>query len=210
MPAKTREEKGTGPSRRRTRIFSPRRSKVRRGLLVACLVILVTIPLSNAAAGARVILVSKGRPGRVVTYRVQGSHYGVSCPYTTCWQPWVVGRGARVYRSPRTSGNQDILVRYILQRWDGSDWVFQSKKDHFGRVPRGYSYDRFPRLNFLPTRARYLRVLVAVAWARSSGGALGTRVFLLNRRAEYVCNTNFTSSCKTGPGWVWLVSPGLS
>lgn len=165
--------------------------------------------LTAAPAPAYTVRKSYKKPGRVVLHRIQGSHYPVECPYAPCWLPGVLSAGPRVYRSPKTSGRQAILVRYTLQRWDGSRWVKQWQTGHLKMLPRGQRSLRMPRLNVLPTAARYQRVKTGIAWARPSGRTLGARIFLFNHKDDYFCDTIFTGDCWTGPGWIYLRSPGL-
>jgi hypothetical protein len=183
-----------------------RAARLTLALLVAAIV-MTTVPATPAAAYQ---MVTAGHsPGRVTAYQVQGSHYN-SCVgmYYTCFTPWVVGTGPMVYRSPATTATQKVGVQYILQRWNGSSWSFQSQRTHTAFIPAGYNRVQMPRVDFLPNRGGYFRLLLVVAWSNANETrGFGSRSFVYNHSGDYVCNTRFP--CQVGAGNVWLRSPGV-
>jgi hypothetical protein len=152
---------------------------------------------------------SEGRPGSMEAYKIQGSHYN-SCQSMgyECWTPWVTGTGPVVYRSPATTGTQNIAVGYQLYRWNGSSWVLQNTRIYHRTLSAGYSWIQMPRPDFLPNSGGYFRVVTGVSWANSSGQNLGSKTLDYNQSGDYRCNTRFTSSCSSSD-WVYLSSPGL-
>jgi hypothetical protein len=152
----------------------------------------------------------EGRPGPVTAYRIQGSHYDV-CPgqwYGPCFNPWVVGTGSVVYRSPASQGTQVISAVYRLQWWNGRSWVKLSDRSHQYYLYRGYSSIQMPRVDFLPTKGGYFRVKMGITWHYANTSQyLGGRVLKFFQRGDYVCNTSFTRFCSAGAGWVYIVSP---
>jgi hypothetical protein len=188
---------------------APRTLRTAR-LILALLVVATVMTTVRATPAAAYGTVSNGsHPGRVIVYQVQGSHYN-SCvgQSYTCFTPWVVGTGPMVYRSPASTGTQKIGVYYQLQRWTGSTWAVQSERTHAAFLHAGYDRIQMPRVDFLPNRGGYFRLVVVVAWNNANETrAFGSRSYIYNDRADYVCNTRFP--CSVGAGNVWLRSPGV-
>lgn len=180
-----------------------------RSLLVV-LVMSVTLSVVQSAPASAYTWRNSGRPGRVVGYQVQGSHYN-SCTFTTyytCFTPWVVGTGPLVYRSPASSGTQKIAAVYQLQYHDGSNWVNQAQRIHTRYLRRGDNRLRMPRIDFLPNGGGYFRVVIGVAWSNYADTiGYGSKRLVYNQYGDFTCNTRFP--CEAGAGYVWLRSPGV-
>ena len=150
---------------------------------------------------------TKGQPGGVYAYKIQGSHFnGCEGRLYTCFSPWVVGTGPVVYRSRASRRRQVIAIAYQLWWRNDSAWVKWNERIHHRVLYPGYSRIQMPRVDFLPNRGGYFKVIILVHW-QGLRRALGTRVLNYNERGDYVCNTRFP--CATGGGWVWLRSPGV-
>jgi hypothetical protein len=189
-----------------------RRSTVRPShyLAAVCLATLAAMVLASAPAHAYTISRSQGRPGRVIAYKIQGSHFN-SCGSLTapCYTPWVVGTGPVVHRSRATRKRQFISVFYRLRVWNGTRWVIHGTRNHFAWLRRGHRRIQMPRPDFLPNTSGSFRFGMTVVWQRPTGRVIGARVFTYNRAGDYVCNTAFTQHCSATGGWVYLRSPGL-
>ena len=190
-----------------------------RGLSAGSRVRVFVVALAGVAAVVAVVLAApagavtqsyKGKPGSWSLSKIQGSHYNLcEGQLYTCFNPWVVGSGPVVYRSPASRGPQVVGAAYTLSRWDTTTrrWVTQATKTHlvsFG----GRNRVRLPRVNFHPTHAGHLRVGIFVGWSTPSDRTLGTRGAVYNHSRDYLCNTRFASFCSVGDGWVWLRAPG--
>lgn len=149
-----------------------------------------------------------GRPGGLTVYRVQGTHLRPCGAWYCAWNPVVSIPGPMIYRSPATSGAQSVLVRYVVQRWDSSfGWSNLIVKDQFDSIWAGHPSTRVPQQTWYPTKAGYLRVFMIFAWA-SGGTSLGGRTVSMVHQGDYECATRM-QTCFTGPGYVFLRSPGL-
>ncbi len=167
-------------------------------LVVALLAVLAPAPQADAYHYTR-----HNRPGSVAVPTVIGTHV-YTCSYCG-WSPAIQVPPFDVGRSAGSSGTQDVVVRVVVQRWDGSAWAHQTTKDRYYAIGRGAARTRIPELVLVPTRAYYLRVSVVVAWAdRTTGRGLGSFAALLDQR-DYACHTRFP--CEAGNGYVWLRSP---
>lgn len=178
--------------------------------LLVVLVLAVGMSLLQSAPASAYTVNNNGRPGRVVGYQVQGTHYN-SCTHTTyytCFTPWVVGTGPLVYRSPASTGAQKIGAVYQLQYYNGSSWIDYGQRIYTRYLRRGDSRLRLPRIDFLPNRGGSFRVKIGVVWTnRRETRNLGAKVLTYNQYGDFVCNTRYP--CEAGAGYVWLRSPGV-
>jgi hypothetical protein len=178
-------------------------------LFAAMVLFALALSLLWTASPSAYTQTTSGRPGGVYAYQVQGSHYN-ACEgkLYTCFVPWVVGSGPVVYRSHARVGRQVISVVYQLQWWNGSAWANWSQKTHQRYLNAGYSSIRMPRIDFLPTRGGYFKMLIFVGWGEPTASRpFGTRLLNYNQSRDYVCNTRFP--CSAADGSVYLRSPGV-
>lgn len=191
-----------------------RLSRLTRLSVTACLtalVALVGMVGTSAPASAYTWVDTQGRPGFVQLSKAQGVHIRQCSTYAyyTCrMAPGIHVPAQRVNRSPRTSGRQDLGVAIVIQRYEGDRWVRQTSRTWYGRIPAGVRSIRMPEWTVLPNRVNYLRVQVAVAWARPAGGALGARMITMNQLGDYECATTLRP-CEAGPGWLFIREPGV-
>jgi len=212
----------------RQRVSRIRLSRRRAGshrrlhLLLASAVIATSVAvLAPHAAGYRQL--PQGRPGAWTLFKIHGSHFNPCAsnrpllppppgsPYwiaqQACFTPWVVARGPFIRRAPGTRRRQSIVARYELQRWSDGQWTLQAKQEFTGYIAAGLRSLQLPNVNFLPTKALHLRVLVGVAWYDTHRRReLGARAAEFIHRGDYLCSTRFP--CEVGDGWVWLRAPG--
>ena len=182
------------------------RSRRRSVYLVVAVCSAVALAALAPAAGAYTGNAS-GRPGGVTFERIQGTHFN-TCTHTTaytCFTPWIVGSGPIVSRSPAFGGTQSVGALYVLQVWNGAAWVtFGTLRRHTVYVSAAQPTARFPRVDFLPKRGGYFRVVIAVAWSTLGDVSLGSRGARYDHNADYFCNTRFP--CSVGSGSVYLRS----
>ena len=185
-----------------------------RRLLVALLTALCTmvgLAATAAPASAYTWVDGAGRAGYVALSKAQGVHIRQCTSYTyyTCrMAPGVHVPAQRVYRSPLTTGRQDIAVVINIQRWSGDRWVYQTGRTWYGTIPAGVSSVVMPEWTVLPTAVNYLRVKIGVAWANPYGQALGTRALTMDQFGDYECATTL-SPCTAGAGWLFIREPGV-
>jgi len=111
--------------------------------------------------------------------------------------------GPLVYRSPATTGAQDVVAIYSLERWNGSAWTTQAQGQASGRITAGYTSVRLPRASFMPTSGKGIyRVAWAFAWkVPGASSTLGTGILNANSTSDFACITNLRP-CQVSPGYV--------
>ena len=111
--------------------------------------------------------------------------------------------GPLVYRSPATTGAQDVYAVYSLQRWNGSAWATQAQGTASARIGAGYGSVRMPRASFMPTSGKgYYRVAWAFAWKVPGASAnLGSGVLNANSTSDFACITPLRP-CQVSAGYV--------
>jgi hypothetical protein len=143
------------------------------------------------------------RPGAVSVPQVWAVDDG---QYTT-YGPYLTIRsngGPVVYRSPATSGAQDVMGQYTIQYWNGSRWVnLTSQWTPAYRIPAGYRWVRLPALHRSPTTQRgHFRVVWSFAWVNANtGAALGRTAILPNTTADFRCYTT-ARPCQYSAHWI--------
>lgn len=107
------------------------------------------------------------------------------------------------YRSPAATGVQTVRARYVVQRWDGTDWVNTARSDVMTRqIGSQQTRARFPSPYLQPQVSRgYLRLTYAFAWSDANGRALGNTVVTSNSYTDHVCVTN-ARWCRSYDGFV--------
>jgi hypothetical protein len=164
-------------------------------------IMLVALNVSSAEAWTQK---SSGSAGFVQPYQVQGLTTGFVL------RPTIRVPGPTVYRSPATSGAQNVIVYYQLRRWNGSSWVDDwSSAAQVFVIPSGTSAIRLPNFDFRDLSGTY-RVVSSVSWFnRSTGQHLGTRALFMDGW-DYGCrNSNVDlvyMRCQAGFGSI-SVSP---
>lgn len=185
----------------------------RRLLTTALTAGLMTLGLIGGAAPASAYtwIDGAGRAGYVALSKAQGVHIRQCATYAyySCrMAPGIHVPAQRVYRSPSTTGRQDVVVVINIQRWDGSQWVYQTGRTWYGTIPAGVGSVVMPEWTTLPTRVNYLRVKVGVGWANPYGQTLGTRAVTMDQLGDYECATTL-SPCTAGAGWLFIREPGV-
>lgn len=169
-------------------------------VLLTLLAVSTTIGADQAQAWTRAV--SQGRPGSLNLPYVRAYDEG---QYTT-YGPYLAFSSARptVYRSPATSGAQDVMGLYTIQRWNGSSWSnVTSQRTAAYRIPAGYSYVQLPGVSRAPSTQRgYFRVVWVFAWADArSGASLGSTSIVPAHSGDLRCATT-ARPCSASAGWV--------
>lgn len=111
--------------------------------------------------------------------------------------------GPLVYRSPATTGAQDVAAVYSLERWNGSAWTIQANIQATGRIAAGVSALRLPRASFTLTSGKgYYRVLWAFVWkVPGASSNLGVGALTANSTSDFACITPLRP-CQVSAGYV--------
>lgn len=111
--------------------------------------------------------------------------------------------GPLVYRSPATTGAQDVVAVYSLERWNGAAWTTQAQGTASARIGAGYGSVRMPRASFMPTSGKGIyRVTWAFAWKVPGASAnLGGGVLTANSTSDFACITPLRP-CRVSAGYV--------
>lgn len=185
----------------------------RRLLTTALTAVLMVLGALSAAPSASAYTWNDGagRAGYVALSKAQGVHLRIcaTAQYYTCrMAPGINVPAQRVYRSPMTSGRQDIVVVINILRFDGDRWYHETGRTWYGTIPAGVSSVVMPEWTTLPNRVNYLRVNIGVGWANPYGQTLGTRFLSMNQQGDYECATNLRP-CTAGAGWLYIREPGV-
>lgn len=107
------------------------------------------------------------------------------------------------YRSPRTTGAQDVIAVYVLERWNGSAWATFSSTRVSGRIPAGASGVRLPRVGFTPGgNTGYYRAHWVFAWKVAGRVTnLGSLIVMADRASDFGCSSPLRP-CEVGPGYL--------
>jgi hypothetical protein len=181
------------------------------GVALLTLVATAVLALSGGqSAGAWVYGASSGRPGAVVEIsQVQladiysGSNTLGQYPQAT----FMMNNGPLISRSPATTGNQDVYVVYLVQRWTNNQWATVATPAAGSRLPAGYSRVRLAPLNLAPNAAKGIyRVTLTVLWY--VGGAntnvaspLGVTSVNPDRVSDMACITR-VRPCQVSAGYL--------
>jgi hypothetical protein len=183
-----------GPKRRARRIVT---------VAVASVVAFMTLATMASPANAWVYGASLGRPGWVAPPQVSVADIDVqtsSGPVTTL--TYMTDTGPAVGRSPASSGAQDVLGRYALEKWSGGQWSMVAYGTVRSRIPSGGTSVTLQRLYMQPQNVGvgYFRISIYVVWAvAGSGQALGGTSAFSDRTSDHRC---ITRRCEVGAGYV--------
>jgi hypothetical protein len=168
-------------------------------------IMLVALNVSSASAYTNTAAGSAG--GFSLERRTQGLglHEGGA------WVP-VPGlrvHGPTVWRSPATSGAQNVGYTYLVQRWSGTSW--QNAVWSPAEVARlgsdTNSWTRLPVRDFgsFGISDGYYRVILLVRWSDANTGRwLGSQEVSLVHSGDYECLASLYVSCSVGSGWIYL------
>jgi hypothetical protein len=130
-----------------------------------------------------------GRPGAVYLNRVEALDLYIGSYPNTHQQLTFLSNGPTVYRSPSTTGAQDLTITYSIQHWDGYKWVQVTQQLSRSRIAAGYQAVRMPNLYVMPVVARgYFRVVEFIQWY-SNGTLVAAHVILPSTTADHACIT---------------------
>lgn len=178
-----------------------------RFLVLLAAVLTVLLGSSSTASAYQHIGVS-GRPGAAQAYATQGTHLQVLCGargYYNCFAPGLFVQGPLVYRSPATTGAQNVHVRYGVHRWSAGSWVQENARDFSGTIGVGQSAVRLPTWNVLTT-VGHKRTIFSIVWTDAYGRTIATSAVVMNGN-DYACNTRFTLRCDVYNGSVAVYQP---
>ena len=177
-----------------------------RVALVA-LVATVALLLPGPAAAWR-YLISNNQPGQVYMPPVfpfedgRFTTYGPFLMFLTFDAPYV-------YRSPATSGAQIVTGIYLINRWNGSQWVTMGRQNMpIATIAAGQRGVYLPKLYRSPgtnvaLNRGYFKVQLLVAWAVPSGPGLGNVVLTPDRAGDLRCR-QMLRPCHATADWVRL------
>jgi hypothetical protein len=95
-----------------------------------------------------------------------------------------------IYRSPSSTGTQIIQITYVIQRWDGLQWVAITASKLPAQVVGANQFARFAAPNIWPKFVRgYHRFAWIVEWKNTSGQLIAQSVVLTSRAIEYSCSS---------------------
>jgi len=148
----------------------------------------------------------EGQPGAVSLPLVQvadlGDVAGVIIPGKTTLS-FISATGPTAYRSPASSGVQEVQAKYLLEQWSGSEWVIVAATDRLygviGAAQIGVVFNSAD-LRPNPVARGYWRVKWVFAWY-SSGALLATTISTPDNIEAYVCITQ-ARRCQPRAGWV--------
>jgi hypothetical protein len=109
--------------------------------------------------------------------------------------------GPRVNRAVGTTGAQEIVASYAMEKWNGAAWVTVTSRQYVAYLSSAQTYATFPRLSFAPTSgAGYYRVAWAIVW-KAYGRNLGYVGILPDRTSDLGCITT-RRPCQVSAGHV--------
>jgi hypothetical protein len=172
-----------------------------RTLLLAVLAVIIlfgTFPVRHAHAwgyGG-----SSGKPGAAVAPQIYVAdlYQGNVSRFTL-----MSDAGPIAYRSPASTGAQDVLAMYTVEWWNGSSWVILTQSGpHLQRIGATEKYTIFPSVYFQPNfNQGSFRVTWVFAWSTSTGTQLGATMLVPNAKEDHVC---LTKRCISVPGYFWV------
>ncbi len=110
---------------------------------------------------------------------------------------------AVAYRSPASSGIQNVAVIYYLEKWDGSQWVMITRSAPMkGQITASQQSIRFPGpyIQVNGSARGYFRLGALFQWATTTGVLLGNTAVNSNLATDYKCITT-SRLCKSYPGY---------
>lgn len=106
------------------------------------------------------------------------------------------------YRSPATTGDQDVMATYTLELLTTSGWVRFSEQRVYGRIKAGQSYVALPALVLNPSSPLpgTYHITWGFLWATTTGVQLGSTIVVSDRTNDYTCLTTIYR-CGINPGY---------
>lgn len=183
-----------------------------RSVLVASAVLvaaLAVVGLPDRPAAAWSYAATVQRPGAVSIPRVNATDWTYSSVSTV---PFLYSsEGPVAYRSPASTGAQNVAGSYAIQRWTGTQWAtISTQYTPAYTISAGSTWVRLPALNVTlqPHMRGYLRVSWAFAWTSATNAAsLGATVILPSSTSDFACVTRSVRPCGTSSSWVRVGRP---
>jgi hypothetical protein len=201
-------------------------SFVRRAVSLVVLALLVPLAVALGAGSASAYTYSNGgRVGTVSMPAVIGTHQHICNPiyqqiynastgtyttytYQSCsTSPALYFRRPLVGRSPSSRGNQTVQWSILVQRYDNG-WYTHTRRDLNFRIDAGASRVALPDQLIVPSKAYYLRVVMALVWRNASTGrVLAAKRMSFVQQGDYVCQTSFAGCSARTAGWIYIRDP---
>jgi hypothetical protein len=111
--------------------------------------------------------------------------------------------GPTVYRSPASYGSQIVQALYVVEQWDGAQWVIVQSSGLIQRtIGSAQSSVQFPApVLQVEHGTGYFRLSWVFSWHTSSGGLLGTTSIISDRASDFTCVTS-ARLCQEYAGYV--------
>jgi hypothetical protein len=111
--------------------------------------------------------------------------------------------GPIVGRNPLSTGDQIIGVQYIVEQFNGANWVTIARSTFVtGRLRAGQTSIQFAAPYIQPLVARgYFRVTWYFTWSTATGSALGATAVVPNLTSDHMCVTKIRL-CQMYAGYV--------
>jgi uncharacterized membrane protein HdeD (DUF308 family) len=171
----------------------------------ALLTLLTIFAIMLAGAGhaqAWTNLGSGGQPGTFYVPQIIGSHLSIAAGTSYTFTPVIGNMPLDVARSTATTGQQQVVITFIVKRWNGSSWTNLSTSSVSGVLGAGVNTTRLPTWSTYPTRSGYYFVSAIVTWY-SGTSLLGYVSVTWTSSGDYVCKT-IVAPCQAGAGWLYL------
>jgi hypothetical protein len=115
-----------------------------------------------------------------------------------------------VTRSSKTAGDQLVMLRVFLQKWDGVNWVkYYTSSPVYGLIPTGKQSVSFAAPSFSPIPSNgYYRIRWGIDWY-NNGVLLGSTFVNSDRAGDHICGAfrqGLTCQNYTG-GFVYIKGP---
>jgi hypothetical protein len=176
-------------------------------VLLALAVLFVSLPLDRAYAFYSVP--QNGKAGSVSLPTIYVGDKASSCTRiynsTVCAPTFTLygETGPIAYRSPAFAGSQIVQAIYVVERWDGSNWVATAKSDVLqGQIGLGQTSVQFVKPHMQVQVAQgYFRFSWLFSWLSSTGAVYGSTIVVSNLTTDHVCVTP-ARLCQVYPGFV--------
>lgn len=174
--------------------------KLQKVLLVAAalVVLMAGLPVGQAYAWSYANL--SGRPGSV---GIPTIYIGdLLMPWGSTQFTLYGNTGPVAYRSPASTGAQQVSAVYTVQTLVGSSWVNTATTGVFyGQISAAQGSYRFPAPYIQPVASRGIfRVSWSFVWSTSTGVSLGATNVISHLASDHVCVTPHRL-CKSYPGY---------
>jgi hypothetical protein len=162
-----------------------------------------TLGATASPASAWVYNGAAGRPGGVTITQVRvADTQGGQLTFFSA-------NGPIVNRTPGTTGAQDVLMTYWVQKYNGAQWVSLTSRQSSVRIPSGYNRARLPNLSVQPllNNHGYYRVIEFFQWnAPGTGTPIGFSFVNPSRVTDHACVTQ-SRLCAAYAGFVQVGRP---